>query len=52
MMTSQEFRTEMINKIRAFDAWAYKDELADPECYRDYEFQEWFELFDQWMQND
>jgi len=51
-MTAQEFRTEMINKIRAFDAWAYKDQLANPSEYEDYEFQEWFELFEGWLQND
>jgi hypothetical protein len=51
-MTSQEFRTEMITKIRAFDSWAYKDELLDPTSYVDYGFQEWFELFESWMQND
>jgi hypothetical protein len=48
-MTAQEFRSEMIERIRAFDRWAYKDQIVSPEDYSDYEFQEWFELFEDWL---
>lgn len=51
-MTAQEFRSEMILKIRSFDDFAYKDQLANPADYTDYGFQEWFELFEEFMQND
>lgn len=51
-MKSQDFRTEMIGKVRAFDAWAWKDETEFPECYRDYEFPDWFELFCEFLEKD
>lgn len=51
-MTAQQFRSEMILKIRQFDSWSYKDQLASPADYKDYEFSDWFDLFTNYMENE
>lgn len=48
-MRPEEFRTEMIRKIRDFDTWLYKDAMSNPRDYDNYEFQEFFELFQEWL---
>jgi hypothetical protein len=48
-MTAEEFRSEMIVRVRAFDKWAYKDQLSSPADYEGYEFGDWFDLFDNFM---
>lgn len=44
-MTAEEFRSEMILRVRAFDKWAYKDELENSAEYEGYSFDQWFDLF-------
>lgn len=51
-MRPEAFRPEMIEKIRAFDIWLYKDAMTNPAAYEGYTFQEYFELFQEWLQND
>ncbi len=51
-MNAFDFRAEMIEKIRAFENWAWRDEIQNPEEWISMGFQEWFEMFENWMQND
>lgn len=51
-MSAEEFRSAMIQKVRAFDSWAYKDQLANPAEYVDYSFDDWMDLFSEHMKND
>jgi len=50
-ITAQEFRSDMITLIRAFDNWAYKDQLANPSDYDQYTFNDWLELFETFLEN-
>jgi len=49
-MSAEEFRTEMIVRVRAFDKWAYKDQLSSPGDYEGYSFDDWFALFQDFME--
>ncbi len=44
-MTAEEFRSEMIVRVRAFDKWAFRDEMDNPAEYAGYTFEQWFTLF-------
>ena len=49
-MTAEEFRSEMIIRIRGFDSWAYKDQLQNPADYSNFEFSDWFDMFNDYME--
>ncbi len=53
-MNTFDFRAEMMERIRAFESWAWKDSLENPDewDFDSMSFQEWMEMFDNWMQND
>lgn len=51
-MPPEEFRSTMIEKIRAFDQWLYKDAMSNPADYQHYGFQEYFELFEEWLRDE
>ena len=51
-MKSQEFRSYMIDRIREFDKWAWKDEADSPEDYENMTKELWFELFMGFNGND
>lgn len=45
-MNSFDFRSDMIKKIRAFEAWAWKDSNEYPENWTEVDtFEAWFNLF-------
>lgn len=50
-MNAQEFRTHMIERIRAFDKWAYKDQLDNPEEYAEMDCPGWWKLFQDFVEN-
>lgn len=47
-MDAQQFRAEMILRVRRFDSWAYKDQLENPSEYENYTFDDWFSLFSEY----
>jgi hypothetical protein len=46
-----DFRSKMLASVRAFDAFAWKDALTNPEDYAGYEFANWFEMFKDFVEN-
>lgn len=52
VMTAQEFRSLMIEKIRAFDKWAYKDQLDNPQDYNNVQLGDWWSMFVNYVEND
>ena len=52
-MNSFDFRANMMESLRAFDAWAWKDIMENPDEWDldSMEFQEWFEMFDSYLQD-
>lgn len=49
---SQDFRKFMIDKIRSFENWAWKDAIENPEDWGDYDLEEWFGLFRDYIEED
>jgi len=51
-MDSFDFRRIMIEKIRAFEVYAWKDSNENPQDYEDMTFDRWMELFKEYSEND
>lgn len=47
-----DFRTLMLQKIRAFDSWAWKDARENPQDYEDMQFWDWFNMFKTFVENE
>jgi hypothetical protein len=50
-MDSLEFRQKMINSLRAFEYWAWKDCCEHPEDWNDPTFEEWQIMFNDYLGN-
>ena len=49
-MNSFDFREHMINKIRSFENWAWKDSIEQSEVWEDTTtFEQWFALFKEFI---
>lgn len=52
-MDSQDFRAWIISSVRAFDAWAWKDKLENPDGWaKETTKEEWLKLFKEWISDD
>lgn len=52
-MNSFDFRTTMMEKIRAFEKWAWQDSLENPwEWGHEMTYEDWTDLFHIWVKND
>jgi hypothetical protein len=51
-MNAQEFRTFLINKVREFDRFAWKDSLENPSEYAKYQQQDWWHMFMEFMSDE
>lgn len=53
-MNSFDFRSIMMERLRAFEKWAWLDSTENPNewDFQSMEFQEWMEMFDNWLQGD
>lgn len=41
----------MINSVRSFDKWAWKDVAAHPSDYEDYTLEDWIRLYEDFREN-
>lgn len=51
-MNSQDFRSFIIRKIRAFESWAWRDSMDNPEDWNDLDEAAWIKLFEEYLNND
>lgn len=51
-MDSQDFRMFMIQKLRAFESWAWKDAMENPHDYKNYVFSDWYKMFQTYVEEN
>ena len=51
-MKSMDFRQQMLVKLRAFEGWAWKDELENPDDWKNMDFKSWVKMFNEYLEND
>lgn len=51
-MNSLDFRSALLEKLRAFDSWAWKDSRDNPQDYEGMDFWAWFDMFKTYLEND
>jgi hypothetical protein len=51
-VNSFDFRKIMIEKIRAFETWAWRDSNDNPEDYANMDFASWSALFAEYLENN
>jgi len=51
-MDSFEFRRIMIEKIRAFESYAWKDSNENPDDYQGLDFDGWLQLFNEYAETE
>jgi hypothetical protein len=51
-VNAEEFRSDMMVRIRAFDRWTYKDQLSNPEDYANMQLGDWWQMFITFVEDD
>ena len=51
-MDSQDFRKFMIDTLRGFENWAWKDSMENPADYKDFTISDWYKMFTDYMENN
>jgi hypothetical protein len=51
-MNSQEFRMFLIDRLRDFEKWAWRDSTENPGDYKDFTVQDWYTMFLEYMENE
>ncbi len=51
-MTSIDFRSLLIQEVREFENWVWKDSRENPDDYQDMTYEKWYDLFNGYRESN